>query len=66
MSNSEKKERRCSSCKKLLLDEKLPYCRRCLLEKRNRIGAPIIFSLATVGIGAFLYEKSDGNNNTSV
>ena len=41
MSNSEKKERRCLSCKKLLLDEKL-YCRRCLLEKRNRAVAPFI------------------------
>ncbi len=35
MSNEEKK-RRCKSCGKLLLDEKLPWCRRCRLEGRNK------------------------------
>lgn len=37
MSN-EKKERRCKSCGKLLLDEKLPFCRRCMLEGRDTVG----------------------------
>lgn len=37
MSN-EKKERRCKSCGKLLLDEKLPFCRRCVLEGRDTVG----------------------------
>ena len=36
MSNEEK-ERRCKSCGKLLVDEKL-FCRRCVLEGRNTAG----------------------------
>lgn len=32
------KERRCKSCGKLLLDETLPFCRRCVLEGRNKVG----------------------------
>ena len=37
MSN-EKKERRCKSCGKLLIDEKLPFCSRCVLEGRDTVG----------------------------
>ena len=37
MSN-EKKERRCKSCGKLLLDEKLPFCGRCVLEGCDTVG----------------------------
>lgn len=33
-----KKERRCKKCGKLLIDEKLPFCRRCVLEGRNTAG----------------------------
>jgi hypothetical protein len=36
--NNEKKERRCKSCRKLLLDEKLPFCSRCVLEGRDKVG----------------------------
>ena len=35
--SEEKKERRCKACGKLLLDEKLPFCRRCVLEGRNKV-----------------------------
>lgn len=36
--SDEEKERRCKACGKLLLDEKMPFCRRCVLEGRNKIG----------------------------
>ena len=35
MSNEEK-DRRCKTCGKLLIDEKLPFCRRCVLEGRDK------------------------------
>lgn len=35
---TETTERRCKSCHKLLLDEKIPFCRRCVLEGRNKAG----------------------------
>ncbi len=35
MSNEEK-DRRCKVCGKLLIDEKLPFCRRCVLEGRDK------------------------------
>ena len=64
MSNEEK-ERRCKSCGKLLLDEKLPYCRRCVLERRNK-GAKI-GGLAMTVLGAFalVNNNSDVNNTTA-
>lgn len=37
MSKSET-ERRCKTCGKRLLDEKLPFCKRCILEGRNKAG----------------------------
>lgn len=39
--SKEEKERRCKSCGKLLLDEKVPMCRRCILESRNKTGQRI-------------------------
>lgn len=36
--SDENKERRCKSCGKLLLDERIPFCRRCFLEGRNKVG----------------------------
>lgn len=36
--NNKEEERRCKSCGKLLLDEKMPFCRRCLLEGRDKVG----------------------------
>lgn len=32
------KERRCKFCGKLLINEKMPFCRRCKLEGRNKVG----------------------------
>ena len=68
MSNEEI-ERRCKSCGKLLLDDKLPFCRRCVLEGRNKVGhvGGIIGGLAMTALSAvaFVNNNSDGNNDTS-
>lgn len=36
--SKEEKERRCKFCGKLLIDEKVPMCKRCVLEGRNKTG----------------------------
>lgn len=66
MSNEEK-ERRCKSCGKLLLDEKLPFCRRCVLEGRNKVGqvGGIVGGLAALSAVALVNNNSDGNNDTT-
>ena len=68
MSNEEK-EHRCKSCGKLLLDEKIPFCRRCVLEGRNKVGqvGGIIGGLAMTALSAvaFINSNSDGNNDTT-
>lgn len=67
MSNG-KKERRCKSCGKLLLDEKLPFCRRCVLEGRNNVGkvVSIVGGLATTALTvALVNNHSNGNNDTT-
>ena len=48
MSNMEK-VRRCKFCGKLLIDEKMPLCRRCVLEGRNKSVqvAGIVFGATT-------------------
>lgn len=65
MSN-ENTDRRCKSCNKLLLDEKLPFCPRCMLEGRNKVGKTIgiIASLGTAGLGIrSLIKDNDSNVN---
>lgn len=49
-------ERRCRYCKKLLLDEKIPFCRRCKLEGRN-IGGKVL------GTAAGIYATIKGINS---
>ncbi len=64
MSNK-KKERRCKSCGKLLLDEKL-FCRRCVLEGRNKVGQVGIVSglaLTVFRLFTLINNNSDGNND---
>lgn len=54
MSNEkDEKERRCLTCKKLLLDEKMPICLRCRLRGRNYAGkgGQIIGGLAITALG---------------
>lgn len=59
MSNGEK-ERRCKFCGKLLLDEKLPFCRRCFLEGRNiagKVGGIVVVAATTVLSGVARKKK---------
>lgn len=53
MSNiKEEKERRCLTCKKRLLDEKIPICLRCRLRGRNYSGkgVEIVGSIVAVAV----------------
>lgn len=64
--NKEDNERRCKICGKLLLNERLPICRRCVLQGRNqttKIGGTVggLF-LAFVSGRALADELSDGVN----
>lgn len=63
MSNKEK-ERRCKSCGKLLLDEKLPFCRRCVLEGRNKAGrvGGIVVVATVLSAKAYMNSNSDNGN----
>jgi hypothetical protein len=62
MSN-EKKERRCKSCGKLLLDEKLPFCRRCVIEGRDTVGmvGGAVGVLAVTALNVVARVKSDSD-----
>ena len=65
MSN-ENTDRRCKSCNKLLLDEKLPICPRCMLEGRNKVGkiGGIIAGLGTAALSSWsLIKDNDSNVN---
>ena len=67
--NKEENERRCKACGKLLIDEKVPFCRRCILEGRNKVGqvGGIMGGMAmmVVGANAFINDNSNSNNDTS-
>ncbi len=67
--SKEEKERRCKSCGKLLLDEKVPFCRRCILEGRNKavkVGGLISGLAITAGNGiALINNNSDSNDDTT-
>lgn len=59
------KERRCKSCGKLLLDEKLPFCRRCVLEGRNKVGqvGGVVVGIGTTVLSAAALINNNSNNN---
>ena len=60
--SSENTERRCKSCNKLLLDEKLPFCPRCMLEGRNKavqIGEIIVGLCTAKDTGLAIINFSD-------
>ena len=52
--NYDEKEHRCKACGKLLLDEKVPFCRRCVLKGRNKActGGGITISAVGLFLGA--------------
>ena len=57
--NSEKKEKRCISCGKLLLDEKF-ICKRCFLKGRNKagkIGGVVIGGASVAGSGLYYFKN---------
>ena len=62
--SDEKTERRCKSCSKLLLDEKLPFCHRCILEGRNKAGqiGGLVGGIATTIASAWAMIKSNDQN----
>lgn len=63
MSNKEK-DRRCKSCHKRLIDEKL-FCRRCVLEGRNKVSqvGGIIGSRAIFLYSVWKFKNNDLDNN---
>lgn len=63
---NEEKERRCKSCSKLLLDEKIPFCRRCVLEGRNKVGKVGVFLSGltmTIWSTKTLVDNNSNSNN---
>lgn len=66
---NEEKERRCKSCGKLLLGEKLPFCRRCVLKGRNKagqVGGVVVGATTTVlSAVALINNNSGGGNDTT-
>ncbi len=56
MSN-EDNVKRCVFCHKLLIDEKIPICKRCILEGRNKVGE------AAAVVGAVAFTVLAGGNN---
>lgn len=67
--NEEKKEKRCIACKKLLINKKLPLCRRCCLEGRNKVvqiaGAFGGSVTAAVSVAMFMNKNGNGDNDTT-
>lgn len=69
--SSESKEKRCKSCSKLLIDEKV-FCKRCVLEGRNKviqIGGIIVGGITTIcSIESFINNTSDNDdvNNSNL
>lgn len=64
--NDETKERRCKFCGKLLISEKMPVCRRCKLEGRNKVGqvGGIVAGVFTAVLSAKALAV-DGENDDS-
>lgn len=54
--NDETKEKRCKFCGKLLISEKMPICRRCKLEGRNKVGQ--VGALAASAVTFFYKVKN--------
>lgn len=64
--NDETKERRCKFCKKLLISEKMPICRRCKLEGRGKVGTGLVIVAGLFGsVCSVKARVGDGENDDS-
>ena len=61
MDKDDSKERRCMSCHKLLIGEKLPFCRRCRLKGRNNAAKVFSFSAGLATIVATVSHTDNSN-----
>lgn len=64
--SEETKERKCISCGKKMLDEKLPFCLRCRLEGRNttvKVGE-IVGTIVLAAGGAKAIKDNNGGGGT--
>lgn len=64
--DEEVKERKCKTCGKRLIDEKLPICLRCRLKGRNtagRVGEIAVGTVLAVAGGKALIDQSQNNGN---
>lgn len=56
MKRTENKKRRCMSCGKLLLNEKLPFCARCQIEGGNKVAE--VGGLVATGVAVAIVAKN--------
>lgn len=56
--NKKNKEKKCKYCEKLLIKTNSLFCRRCVLEGRNKIPS---VAIAVVGAGAVMVAKKGVN-----
>lgn len=64
--DEEVKERKCKTCGKRLIDEKLPICLRCRLKGRNtavRVGEIVVGTVFAVAGGKALIDQNQNNGN---
>lgn len=64
--DEEVKERKCKTCGKRLIDEKLPICLRCRLKGRNTAGRVCEIAVGTVlavAGGKALIDQNQNNDN---
>lgn len=66
--NKEETERRCKYCGKLLLDGKVPFCRRCILRGRNKATqfGGLVGGLFTAAVGAHALAEDHINDQGSI
>ena len=64
--DEEVKERKCKTCGKRLIDEKLPICLRCRLKGRNtagRVGEIAVGTVLAIASGKALIDQNQNNDN---
>ena len=64
--DEEVKERKCKTCGKRLIDEKLPICLRCRLKGRNtagRVSEIAVGTVLAVAGGKALIDQNQNNGN---